>query len=101
VSAGLDLDALDTAARASTVVRRGTVKISAHLAGTNPQLKLAETRVLQLAAQGLQDWAIARQLRCSPQAVIEIFGDIFAKLGLDDDSDLNARVAAVLWWVTR
>lgn len=99
MSAGLDLDALDAASRASSVVRKGTVKINAHLAGQSPRLTLTQSRTLQLAAQGLSDDAIARQLRCSKVTVMTTLLAVYELLELP--TNVDRRVCAVLWWVTR
>lgn len=99
MSLGLDLDTLDQVSRATAVVRRGTVKISAHLDAARPSLNLTQSRIMQLTAQGLTDETIARHLRCSVAAVRLHLDEVYTRLDLTTDAD--PRVSAVLWWVTR
>jgi DNA-binding NarL/FixJ family response regulator len=60
------------------------------------ELTPREREVLALMAEGRSNTAIARALVVSEGAVEKHVGNIFAKLGLPPDEDVNRRVLAVL-----
>jgi DNA-binding NarL/FixJ family response regulator len=60
------------------------------------QLTLREKEVLGLMAEGRSNTAIARHLVVSEGAIEKHVGNIFTKLNLPPDEDVNRRVLAVL-----
>lgn len=82
------VDALMEAQRRRSVSR---------LAGLTPR----ELEVLSLMATGKGNAAIARDLVVSERAVEKHSNAIFRKLGLGDETDVNRRVAAVLFFLQR
>jgi len=80
---------LDSEVVAQLLVRR---KALDPLAVLTPR----ERDVLALMAEGRSNTAIARALVVSEGAVEKHVGNIFAKLGLPPDEDVNRRVLAVL-----
>jgi DNA-binding NarL/FixJ family response regulator len=60
------------------------------------RLTVRERDVLALIAEGMSNAGIASTLVLTKRAVERYVGDIFAKLGLDDDVDVSRRVAATL-----
>lgn len=60
-----------------------------------------ETEVLTLMAQGRSNAAIAGELYISERSVEKHTSSIFSKLGLSQESDLNRRVAAVVYYLQR
>jgi len=58
-----------------------------------------EAEVLQLLAAGQSNTAIARHMSISRRGVEKNVTQIFAKLGLGQDDDRNARVSAALLWL--
>lgn len=73
--------------------RRG----SSRLAELTPR----ETDVLTLMAQGKANATIAEELSISERSVEKHSTSIFSKLGLSQESDLNRRVAAVVYYLQR
>lgn len=70
---------------------------ASRLAGLTPR----ELEVLSLMATGKGNAAIARDLVVSERAVEKHTNAIFRKLGLGDETDVNRRVAAVLFFLQR
>ncbi len=64
-------------------------------------LTAREMQVLALMATGKQNTAIAKQLYLSERSVEKHCNAIFRKLGLSEETDLNRRVAAVLFFLQR
>lgn len=60
-----------------------------------------EHEVLGLMASGRNNGAIAREIVISERAVEKHINAIFRKLGLNDQLDVNQRVAAVLFFLQR
>jgi DNA-binding NarL/FixJ family response regulator len=60
-----------------------------------------ESEVLALMASGRNNAGIARQLFLSDGAVEKHINSIFRKLGLNEELDINHRVAAVLFFLQR
>jgi len=60
-----------------------------------------EHEVLGLMASGRNNSAIAREIVISERAVEKHINAIFRKLGLNDQLDVNQRVAAVLFFLQR
>ncbi|MGH2718507.1 MAG: response regulator [Actinomycetota bacterium] len=60
-----------------------------------------EHEVLALMASGRNNGAIAREIVISERAVEKHINAIFRKLGLNDQLDVNQRVAAVLFFLQR
>lgn len=58
-----------------------------------------EAEVLELLAAGQSNTAIARHMSISRRGVEKNVTQIFAKLGLGQDDDRNARVSAALLWL--
>jgi DNA-binding NarL/FixJ family response regulator len=58
-----------------------------------------EREILGLVAQGRSNRSIAAALSITPKTVEGAIGIIFAKLGLEDDPDVNRRVLAVLLYL--
>lgn len=70
---------------------------ASRLAGLTPR----ELEVLSLMATGKGNAAIGRDLVISERAVEKHSNAIFRKLGLGDETDVNRRVAAVLFFLQR
>jgi DNA-binding NarL/FixJ family response regulator len=60
------------------------------------QLTAREREVLGLIAEGRSNRSIAERLGIATKTLEGMSGTIFAKLGLEDDPDVNRRVLAVL-----
>lgn len=58
-----------------------------------------EREALGLIAEGRSNRAIAERLRITTKTLEGMSGTIFAKLGLEDDPDVNRRVLAVLLYL--
>jgi DNA-binding NarL/FixJ family response regulator len=58
-----------------------------------------ERQALALIAEGRSNRAIAERLGITTKTLEGMSGTIFAKLGLDDDPDVNRRVLAVLLYL--
>lgn len=58
-----------------------------------------EAEVLELLAAGQSNTAIARHMSISRRGVEKNVTQIFAKLGLGQDDDRNARVSAAILWL--
>ena len=99
------ISALDRVAAGSCVVdesivarlidRRGSAE------GRLGSLTDREAEALALMAAGLSNKAISTELAISPKTVEMLVTAIFLKLGLEQSSDVNRRVLAVLRTLTR
>lgn len=76
----------------ATLLRRRSNKRGSRLAG----MTQAELEVLALMAEGRSNQAIAESLYVSVGTVEKRIATVFSKLGLNQERDLNRRVAAVL-----
>lgn len=72
-------------------------RTASKMAGLTPR----ELDVLAAMASGRGNAAIARDLHISERSVEKHSNAIFRKLGLSDESELNRRVAAVLFFLRR
>ncbi|MDX1622262.1 MAG: response regulator transcription factor [Nitriliruptorales bacterium] len=72
-------------------------RTAGELAGLTPR----ELEVLAAMASGRGNAAIARELHITERSIEKHSNAIFRKLGLTDESDLNRRVAAVLFFLRR
>jgi DNA-binding NarL/FixJ family response regulator len=72
-------------------------RTASRLKGLTPR----ELEVLALMASGRGNSAIARELTITERSVEKHTNAIFRKLGLAEETDLNRRVAAVLFYLQR
>ena len=63
--------------------------------GTAVSLSEQELVVLRLAAQGMTNERIGRDMKVSEKRVRNLLSSVYAKLGLHDNSEINVRVAAI------
>ncbi|MGH7910723.1 MAG: response regulator transcription factor [Candidatus Dormibacteraceae bacterium] len=93
------MDAVSRVAGGGTALDHAVVaQLLGGPARRNPldELTERERSVLGLMAEGLSSVAIASRLFLSEGAISKYTTTIFSKLGLEDDSDTNRRVRAVL-----
>lgn len=90
----------EVASGGSVIDPRIVRKVLAHRAGKpgSPlaDLTAGEQDALKLMAEGKSNTAIAKALSISVGAVEKRIAVVFSKLGLEEEADLNRRVAAVL-----
>ena len=96
------LDSLDRVARGETVVDPQVVRqLLGRRRDSGPLATLTEREreVLALMAEGMSNAAIARRIVVSEGAVEKHVRNIFTKLDLPPDEDMNRRVLAVLTYL--
>jgi DNA-binding NarL/FixJ family response regulator len=60
-----------------------------------PKLTMQELQVLRLVTEGLQNNRIGETLGVSEKRVKNILTDIYQKLGIEEDGDINMRVSLI------
>lgn len=95
------LGAIRDVALGGTTVHPAVVDVLVHAdqdadEGRLERLTARELEVLSLVADGLSNAAVAEHLSLTKRAVEKHVGEIFARLGLHDDTGISRRVTAAL-----
>ena len=100
------VDAVKQVARGGSVIDPAVVEVlvtARSRAARSPlrHLTVREQEILSEMAQGKNNAAIAAALRLSERAVEKHINSMFAKLGLNQEPDINRRVKAVLLFLAQ